>query len=218
MAYGKPIDLEELVERYLILQKRGAWTIELVTATQYAPYIVSSVRLARERGLRLPIVWNTSGYETIETLDMLKGTVDIYLADLISLDETFCERYIGAKDYPEVAKKSIKHMYEQVGNLKIGEKGRGVKGLIVRILVLPENVNRIERSLHFLSKEISKSLYVSVMDQYTPVYRAREYPTLRRKITVEEYERALAIVEEFGFENGWRQTHHLKRGVKEVEW
>lgn len=208
-AYGKIIDLAQLIDIYLTLQRKGAWTLELVTATQYAPYIVGSVEQARKKGLIIPVVWNTSGYETAETLDMLEATVDIYLTDLISLDESFCEHYIGAKHYPEVAKKAIKHMYEQKGNLQIDDEGRATKGLIVRMLVLPENANHIEESLRFLSEEISKFVYISVMDQYTPVYRASEFPKLSRKITEGEYERTLAAVEEFGFENGWRQMHRL---------
>jgi len=209
MAHGKTIDLARLIDIYLALQRKGAWTLELVTATQYAPYIVASVEQARNEGLILPVVWNTSGYETAETLDMLKATVNIYLTDLISLDEDFCEHYIGAKHYPEIVKKAIKHMYEQKGNLQIDGEGRAKKGLIVRMLVLPENVNHIEKSLRFLSEEVSRFLSISVMDQYTPVYKAGEFPELSRKITVGEYGRALATVEEFGFENGWRQTHRL---------
>jgi putative pyruvate formate lyase activating enzyme len=159
-----------------------------------------------QRGFNLPIVYNTSGYESLETLRLLDGIVDIYLPDMRYSDNAAAMKYSIAPDYPELNHAAIKEMYRQVGNLVLDEKGVARQGLIVRHLVLPGNIAGAEAAMKFLAEEISKDVTISLMSQYFPAYRAKEFKEINRKITNEEYEKAYQIMLKYGLENGWIQN------------
>jgi putative pyruvate formate lyase activating enzyme len=189
-----------------------AANLDLVTATPYLPFIFDALIYAIERGFRLPIVWNTSSYESIETLKLMENVVDIYLADIRYTSNIVGKRYSGVKDYWSNAQIAIKEMYRQVGEtFLLDEKSNILKrGIIIRILVLPNLINQAKEALKFLKYEISKKIHVSLMDQYVPVYKAKNYEKLSRYLYKSEYQEVVDYLYELGFENGWIQTHKLK--------
>jgi putative pyruvate formate lyase activating enzyme len=180
----------------------GCHNINFVTPTHYAPPIVASLPEAIERGLRLPIVYNCSGYESIEVIRLLEGIVDIYMPDAKYLDEKYSKRFSNAPDYPEVIKKVLKEMHRQVGDLTINSKGIAERGLLIRHLVMPGGVASSEAMLKFIAEEISVHSYVNIMEQYRPEYRAHEYPEINRRITHKEYLEAIQ----------WAKHYRLYRG------
>ncbi len=189
-GYGRVVKPEELAEMMLELQDYGCHNINLVTPSHVVPQILEALLIAVERGLRIPIVYNTSSYDSLETLKLLEGIVDIYLADLKYLREDYARKYSRVKNYPEVAKKALKEMYRQVGNLKVDDRGIAVRGLLVRHLVLPNDLSTTKEVMEFL-RSIDRRLAVNVMSQYFPHHKAWEYADLSRRITPQEYERAL---------------------------
>ena len=199
---GNEIDAKELGKIFLKIQNQGGETLDLVTPTPHLPSILKALEYAAERGFSLPIVYNTSGYEKVETLKLLEGIVDIYLADIRYTSDIMGKKYSGVPDYWTVAKKAIKEMYRQVGPFK--SERDFLKGLIIRHLVLPEKISGTEEMLDFLAFELSLSVPISLMSQYKPVYKAFEYPELARRITSQEYNRVLELLEHYGFE-GWMQ-------------
>jgi putative pyruvate formate lyase activating enzyme len=176
--------------------------INFVTPTHYAPQIVGSFPEAIEKGLRLPIVYNCSGYESMEVIRLLEGIVDIYMPDVKYLDEKHSKRFSNAPDYPEVIKKILKEMHRQVGDLTTNAKGIAERGLLIRHLVMPNEVASSEAVLKFIAEEISVHSYVNIMDQYRPEYRAHEYPEINRRITHKEYMEAIQ----------WAKHYQLYRG------
>ena len=195
----------ELACQMLSLQEQGCHNLNLVTPTHYAPQILKAVGIAKERGFSLPVVWNTSGYESVETLRLLDGIVDIYLPDMRYGDNKAAMQYSIAPRYVEVNQAAVKEMFRQVGNLVTDEEGIAKKGLIIRHLVLPGGLSGTESVMKFLSEEISKSVYISLMSQYFPAYKASENKELGRRVTPKEYEAARHIMEKYGLENGWMQ-------------
>ncbi len=187
---GREVTPEELARMMLDLQGMGVHNINLVSPSHVVPQILEALYIAVGEGLRIPIVYNTSSFDSLSTLKLLDGVVDIYLADLKYLSKEFGRRYSKVKDYPKHAKEAIGEMYRQVGNLKVDERGVAVRGLIIRHLVLPNDVSTTSEVMEFL-KGIDPELAVNVMDQYFPYYRAKDYPELARRITGEEYRRAL---------------------------
>jgi putative pyruvate formate lyase activating enzyme len=171
------------------------------------PQILKALGIARERGFTLPIVYNTSGYESIEALKLLDGIVDIYLPDMRYSDNQVALKYSIAPHYPEINRAAVKEMYRQVGNLSLDENGIAKRGLIIRHLILPCGLSGTERILKFLAEEISKDAYISLMSQYFPAFKANEFKELSRRITAEEYEEAYQIMQKYGLENGWVQAH-----------
>ncbi len=206
LRYGKEYSFEEFAEMMIELQNRGAHNINFVTPTPWIFQILKSLEIAIERGFRLPLVWNTSGYEDIKGLKFLDGIVDIYLTDIKYSDDRYSIKYSKAKSYFTITKKAVKEMYLQVGNLTIKD-GIAIKGLIIRHLVLPENISGLEEILKFLKKEISDEVFISLMSQYFPAHKALNFPELSRKITFREYEKALELLDKYGFKNGWIQPH-----------
>lgn len=194
---GRKIDVEELAAWMLKLQELGCHNINLVTPTHQAPQIVEAIALAREEGLRLPIVWNCGGYESVEALRLLSGIVDIYMPDLKYGDSQVAARYSDAPGYFEIAKAALKEMHRQVGDLKI-EGGIARRGLLVRHLVLPGGLAHTEEALRFIAEEISRDTYVNLMAQYYPAYKAWQYPELARRITPEEFREALEFARKLG--------------------
>jgi putative pyruvate formate lyase activating enzyme len=188
------------------LQEQGCHNLNLVTPTHFMPQILKALWIARERGFNLPIVYNTSGYESLRALHILDGIVDIYLADMRYSDESISKKYSLASYYPEINHAAIREMFKQVGNLVLDEEGIAKRGLIIRHLVFPSGLSGTEGVMKFLSEEISREVFVSLMAQYFPAYKANEITELSRRITVEEYEEARQIMEKRGLENGWVQT------------
>lgn len=183
---GTPISNLNLAKIFILLQKQGAININLVTPTHVVPMILEALYIAYNE-LKIPIVYNSSGYDSIETLKLLDGVVDIYMPDFKYGDNAKALKYSGIKNYFDVAKEAIKEMQRQVGDLTI-ENGIAIKGLLVRHLVLPNGLADSKKVLDVIKNEISNNAYVNVMDQYYPTYRAYEFPELSRRITFKEYE------------------------------
>ena len=198
--FGKEIPVERLAEIFLELQEQGAHNINLVNPAHYAPWVVEAVRLARPR-LRLPIVCNTGGYERVETLRMLEGTVDIYLPDLKYRDGELARRYTAAPDYFERATKALLEMYRQAGPLELGEDGVLRRGMIVRHLVLPKAWRDSVEVLRWAAEHLPVDrIYLSLMSQYTPCYRSGEFPELGRRVSSYEYNQVLEEARRLGFQ------------------
>jgi putative pyruvate formate lyase activating enzyme len=204
---GNTMATSALAERMLYLQNAlGCHNINLVTPSHFVPQIARAVLEAAAGGLRLPLVYNTSSYDSLKTLKELDGVIDIYLADLRYASDEYGRKYSHARGYVGAARAAIKEMYRQVGNLVLDEEGIAQKGLIVRLLVLPNDIAGSAASLNWLAGEISPEVTVSVMSQYYPTHKAaRRYPELARKITPEEYQAVLAAMEKLGMVNGWTQ-------------
>lgn len=197
LGQGREVSVEELAAWMLELQEMGCENVNLVTPTHQAPQIVQALVLAREGGLRLPLVWNCGGYESVEALGLLSGIVDIYMPDFKYGDSQIAARYSDAPGYFEAAKGAVSEMHRQVGDLEVVD-GLARRGLLVRHLVLPGGLAGTERVLRFIAEEISRDTFVNVMAQYYPTYRAWEFPELARRITREEYREALALARRFG--------------------
>ncbi len=205
MGNGAERSPGELACQMLWLQEQGCHNLNLVTPTHFVPQILKALGIARERGFSLPIVYNTSGYESVESLRLLDGIVDIYLPDMRYSDEAAARKYSVAPDYPEINRAAIREMFRQVGNLVLDENGIAKRGIIIRHLVLPHGLSGTEEVMKFLAEEISKEVYISLMSQYFPAYKANEHPELSRRVTAAEYEDARKIMEKYGLENGWMQ-------------
>lgn len=197
LGQGREVSVGELAAWMLELQEMGCENVNLVTPTHQAPQIVQALVLAREGGLRLPLVWNCGGYESVEALGLLSGIVDIYMPDFKYGDSQVAVSYSDAPGYFEAAKGAVSEMHRQVGDLEVVD-GLARRGLLVRHLVLPGGLAGTERVLRFIAEEISRDTFVNVMAQYYPTYRAWEFPELARRITREEYREALALARRFG--------------------
>lgn len=205
LGNGNKVTLLELAKIMLELQKRRCHNINLVTPTHFVPQILKGLQLAIKMGLRIPIVYNTSGYESVGTLKLLDGVVDIYLPDARYADNKIAKKYSAAPNYFEVMKKALKEMYRQVGELIINKSGVAHSGLIVRHLVLPGGLSGSRKIMRFIAREISPHTYISLMAQYFPAYQASQFPLLSRKINREEYNEVLQVFKVEGLENGWFQ-------------
>ncbi len=205
LGNGNKVSLSELAKIMLALQKRKCHNINLVTPTHFVPQILKSLKLAIKIGLHIPIVYNTSGYDSVNTLKLLDGIVDIYLPDARYADNEIARKYSSAPDYFEIMKKALKEMHRQVGDLSLNRMGVAHSGLIVRYLVLPEGLSDTRKIMRFIAREISPHTYISLMAQYFPAYQAEQFPLLSRRINREEYREALRAFEEEGLGNGWFQ-------------
>jgi putative pyruvate formate lyase activating enzyme len=196
---GSPASHADLARMMVGLQKRGCHNINLVTPTHVVPHIVKALRLAIPMGLRLPLVYNTGGYDSLGIVKKLDGIVDIYLPDFKYMDGAMAARYSSAAyDYPEVAAAVIREMNRQAGDLKTDERGIAVRGLMIRHLVLPNNISGTERFVQWVSKELSPGTYVNLMAQYRPEHKAAEYPELSRRLTSDEWRQALKWAKQAG--------------------
>lgn len=201
---GHDLSVEDLAAAMFELKLLGAHNINLVTPTHYTPLVRQALVLARGNGLGLPVVWNSSAYETVETLQTLEGLVDIYLPDLRYMDSQTAARYSGAPDYPAVACAAIEEMHRQVGQLMV-EDGLARRGIIIRLLVLPGNLGRTDLALDWIARRLGADTSVSLMGQYYPAHRAQEHPEINRGLRPAEYAAVRARLEELGFENGFVQ-------------
>ena len=202
---GKEITVERLSEIFLELQEKGAANINLVTPTHYTPEIVKAVAEARDGGLTLPIVYNCGGYEKPETLRTLEGIVDIYLTDFKYMDAEAARRYSHAPDYPEIAKEALGEMVRQQPEPVFDEKGMMKKGVIVRHLLLPGHLKNAEAVVKYVYETYGNRVYLSLMNQYTPLPGMEKWPEINRKVTRREYDRLLDYAVELGVENGFIQ-------------
>jgi len=193
----------EMANYMLRLQKMGCHNINFVTPTHYLPQIVASLPEAIDSGLKVPLVFNCGGYESLEVIRLLQGIIDIYMPDVKYADGRVAKKYSMSPDYPDVIKKVLLEMYRQVGNLKTNQDGIVERGLLIRHLIIPENLAGTEALMEFIATDISKDSYVNIMAQYRPMYRADEFPELNRKITVQEYQEAIAIAIRAGLHRGF---------------
>ena len=190
LGEGEELRPEELAEVFLKLQRLGCHNINLVSPSHVVPQILQALYIAVKGGLRIPIVYNTSSYDSLESLRLLDGIVDIYLADFKYGDDLTGKKYSKVKDYHKVALQAIREMYRQVGDLQVDQEGIAIRGLLVRHLVLPQDIAKTKTVMDEL-RSISPRMAVNVMDQYMPYYQAYKYPELSRRISREEYIRAL---------------------------
>ena len=202
---GNEITIEELAELFLNLQNKGANNINLVTATMYVPQIIESVKIAKKLGLKIPIVYNCGGYESVETIKMLNGYVDIYLPDFKYYNNDTAFKYSKIKNYFENASESIKEMYKQVGEPIIDENGRMKKGVIIRNLILPGKTEESKLILKWIKDNFENNVYVSLMAQYFPCYEAKKYDEINRKITQKELNEVENYLFELDITNGYIQ-------------
>lgn len=216
---GREISIEELAEIFIDEQNKNAENINLVTPTMYVYHIIEAVKIAKNKGLKIPIVYNSNGYENVETIKKLDGYIDIYLPDLKYYDDDLAFKYSGVKNYFENATSAIKEMYNQVGSPVLDENGMMKKGLIIRHLVLPNNLQNSKDVLKWINDNIDKSVFVSVMAQYFPTNRAKEFPEINRKLTKEEYEEIENYLYSLDLDNGYIQElgEHEEEYVPDFE-
>jgi putative pyruvate formate lyase activating enzyme len=204
-AAGKEITVNRLSEIFLELQAKEANNINLVTPSHYVPQIVDAIIQAKEKGLHIPIVYNCSSYEKVETLKLLDGLIDIYLPDFKYMEDEIAIKYSNAKDYANYAKDAIAEMVRQTGEAQFNDDGIMTKGVIVRHLTLPEYLEDSKKIIHYLYKTFGDTIYISIMNQFTPLDTVKNYPEINRKITDEEYEELVDYAIELGVENGFIQ-------------
>lgn len=202
---GKKITVDRLADIFLELEQKGAENINLVTPTHFVPQIIEALNIARAMGLKLPVVYNTSGYERVETLKLLDGYVDIYLPDMKYMDPVPAERYSRCGDYFIYAHKALEEMVRQVGDPIFDDYGRMKKGVIVRHLSLPGYLQDSKDIVKYLYESYGNHIYISIMNQYIPFPTVGKYPEINRKLTKEEYEELVDYALEIGVENGYIQ-------------
>ena len=196
---GRYLDHSDLAEMMLALQRRGCHNINFVTPTHVVPHIVKALRLAIPKGLSLPLVYNNGGYDNLEVIRKLDGIVDIYLPDFKYQDGELAAKYSSnASDYPEVAAATIKEMHRQVGELKSDANGIALRGLLIRHLVMPDNIAGTDRFVQWVAQELTTSTRVNIMAQYHPEHKAFDYPEISRRITTDEFNRARRWAREAG--------------------
>lgn len=202
---GKEITINELADIFIEQQKRNVENINLVTPTSYAIQIKQAIKIAKGKGLKIPIVYNTNGYENIETIKMLDGYIDIYLPDLKYYYNDLGEKYSKVKNYFETATEAIKEMYKQVGTPKLDDNGVMKKGIMIRHLVLPNNIDNSKKVLEWIQNNLDNKIFVSVMAQYFPTYRAKNMENLNRKLTLDEYKEIENYLYSLNLDNGYIQ-------------
>ncbi len=212
LGVGQDADARRLAGMMLELQDRGCHNINFVTPSHYVPQMLEALPIAIEGGLRIPLLYNTSGYDRVETLRLLEDIIDIYLPDAKYTDDAAARRLSGFIDYVAHNRAALIEMHRQVGSdLLLDEHGVAVRGMVVRHLVLPHNLSQTAEVLRWLAENLSPRIYVSLMAQYFPAYKMVGDPELGRGVTLDEYEAALDAFDAAGLENGWKQEHELER-------
>lgn len=202
---GKAVSVERLADIFLELEQKGAANLNLVTGVHYVPQIIQALELAWKKGCKLPVVYNSSGYEKVETLKLLEGYVDVYLPDMKYMDAKLAADFSHAPDYPEVVENAIREMVRQTGACVFGEDGYIRKGTIVRHLILPGHTKNSIAVLQYLHETYGDKIMISMMNQFTPVWKQEKFLELNRKVTKREYEKVLNVALELGIENGYFQ-------------
>lgn len=197
---GRETTPEELADMMLTLQQQGCHNINFVTPSHVVAQIIAAVAIAADKGLRLPLVYNTGGYDSLEALTLLDGIIDIYMPDMKYGDSKMARKYSKVRDYTEVNFAAVKEMHRQVGDLILGDKDVALRGLLVRHLVLPNNIAGTKQVLQFLANQISSNTYINIMDQYHPCYHADDYPDVDRPIMRQEYQHAIEAAQQAGLE------------------
>ncbi len=204
--FGEEISVERLTEIFFEQQERGAANIELVTPIHYLPQICQALDAAKSSGLKLPVVWNSNGYELPEMLELLKNRVDIFLPDLKYFDNEIATSFSGVNDYFKIASAALKKMFEIVGEAEFDSQGKMLRGLLVRHLVLPNFRSDSMKILDWLYKTFGDKIFISVMNQYTPIFHATDFKELDRKLTTFEYKSVIRHAEELGIKNCFIQV------------
>lgn len=202
LGHGTNVSVSDLAAIMLSLQERGCHNINLVTPTHFVPQIISALVIAVKKGLEIPIVYNCGGYESVETLKLLEDIVDIYMPDIKYSNNETAARLSGIKNYWDVVQSAVKEMHRQVGDLHINRRGIAKTGLLIRHLVLPNDLAGSEKVIDFIADEISKDTYINIMDQYYPAYKTNQFDELSRRITNEEYERVIGYAKKKGLTRG----------------
>ena len=204
LGKGREITIEELADIFIKQQEKGVNNINLVTPTMYAYQIIEAIKIARKNGLNLPIIFNTNGYERVETIKALDGYIDVYLPDLKYYSDTLSKKYSNVDKYFEVATKAIKEMYSQVGQATFNEKGIIQKGVIIRHLILPNHLQNTKHILKWIKENLG-DIYVSIMAQYFPTYKAKGDSLIGRKLTKKEYKEIENFLYTLELQNGYIQ-------------
>jgi len=205
---GLELNPEDLAAIMLKLQARGCHNINFVSPSHVVPQILGGVLVAAQAGLRIPLVYNTGGYDSLDTLALLDGIVDIYMPDMKYADPKIAQKYSQIKDYPQINQAAVKEMHRQVGDLKLGVGGIAWRGLLVRHLILPDSLAGTDQIIRFLAEEISKNTYLNLMDQYRPAYNAHHFPELERQITQEEFNHAVEMALKAGLTRLDKRKHY----------
>ena len=205
LGKGKEITIEELANIFISQQEKGAHNINLVTPTMYVYQIIEAIKFARKNGLSIPIIYNSNGYENVETIKLLNGYIDVYLPDLKYYSNELAKKYSNINNYFENASKAVLEMYNQVGNAIFDENGLIQKGVIIRHLVLPNHIQNTKNILKWISNNMSKDIYVSIMAQYFPTFKAKEDNLINRKLTKKEYKEVLNYLYSLDLANGYVQ-------------
>ncbi|MBE6888025.1 MAG: radical SAM protein [Ruminococcaceae bacterium] len=204
-GFGREITVERLAEIFIELQNKKAHNINLVTPTHFVPQIVQATEKSRKNGLSIPVVYNTSGYEKVENIERLKGTVDVFLPDFKYISSTTAQKYSFCADYPDAAKQAIAAMVKQTGPCVFDDDGIIRKGVIVRVLVLPGHTDEAKQIIEYLYSTYGDDIFISIMSQYTPCTNLEKYPEINRKLTWKEYDDVVDFAAELGVENGFVQ-------------
>lgn len=202
---GQDVSIEFLANSMLEEQNKGAHNINLVTPVMYVYHIIEAIKIAKAKGLNIPIIYNSNGYENIETLKLLEGYIDVYLPDFKYANNELGKKYSNINNYFEITSKTIKEMYRQVGSPKLDENGLIKRGLIIRHLILPNEIENSKKVLKWIIDNIGKKVYVSIMAQYFPTYKAKNISELNRKINKDEYKKIEEYIYKIGIENGYMQ-------------
>lgn len=205
LGKGKEVTIEDLADIMLKQQEKGVENINLVTPTSYALHIIEAIKQAKSKGLVIPIVYNTNGYENVETLKLLEGYIDIYLPDLKYYYNELGKSFSKVDNYFEIATSAIKEMYRQVGVPQLNKNGIMKKGLMIRHLILPNQTENSKQILKWIKENLDNNIYVSIMAQYFPTYKAKELDEINRKLTKQEYDEVENYLYELDLDNGYIQ-------------
>ena len=215
---GKEISVERLAEIFIEQQLRGAENINLVSPTSYAVQIIEAIKIAKSKGLKIPIIYNTNGYENVETIKLLNGYIDVYLPDLKYAENDLAKKYSKIENYFEIATSAIKEMYRQVGENEYDENGIIKAGIIIRHLILPNHTENSKKVLKWIAENMPKNITVSVMAQYFPTYKAKEIKDINRKITKYEYQKIENYLYSLELENGYIQEMGNNEEIYVPKW
>lgn len=209
--FGKKISIERLSKIFLELQEQGANNINLVTPTHFVPQIIEALKIARQKGLSVPIVYNSSGYETVETIKLLDGYIDVYLPDLKYFDNKYAIKYSKCPNYFEYASKAIDEMIKQVGTPKFDEKGILIKGVIVRHMLLPGLLDDSKKIIHYLVDKYNEKIFISIMNQYTPTNNLDKYTEINKTVDKNDYDELINYALDLGIKNGFMQEGETQK-------
>lgn len=209
--FGKPISIHRLSEIFLELQEKGANNINLVTPTHFVPLIIEALKIAKAKGLNIPIVYNSSGYENVETIKLLKGYIDIYLPDFKYYDNKYANKYSKCNNYFEAVTSSLDEMINQVGTPQINEEGILTKGVIVRHMMIPELLDDSKKIIHYLVDNYNDDIFISIMNQYTPTNNLTNYQEINQTVDDKDYDELINYAIDLGIKNGFMQEGETQK-------